>query len=252
MVDSKFKNILSDSFVSLFRHPSVLLPGIALWFVLTLYSRIPLLLKPYLQTTLALTSWLIISSIIILTILALFFAGLIGLSLEIKNKRAPSFKTFFKFAKKYWLQNAAVLILLRIFSILIEQGAKYLTVFLVNIFSISTYEKNLFASFSLSPAALVFIIIYFIALAGLLMFLTLASPSLIIFNEGILKSFSHSASTVKKAYIPVLVMSVSLLAIFSILDFLPVLASEIIEYVLLVPLISIIVTFLTLAYKPTK
>ncbi len=242
------KKIIFSSFNSILKNPTILLPGVALWIVLQLFSLIPNLLKPYLQSTFALTSWLIISAILLLAILSFFFSGLVGLSLELNNQKKPSLKTFLSYAKRFWLLNTIVLILLRIFSIAIEQAAFFSTSFLVNFFSISTIGKQIFSA-TLSPAAFTFILIYFAGLAGILIFLTLSSPCLIVFNTDLLNSFKKSFRIVKRNYLDVLVVSVLFFILFEIINRIPHIVGGILEYIFIVPLLSLILSYIVIAAR---
>ena len=95
---------------------------------------------------------------------------------------------------------------------------------------------------AINSAQVIFVLIYFIGLVGLLIFVTFASPLLIIKDLKFKDSIKSSIKLVKKEYLATLGLSTILFILFFLINKIPGIIGEILEYAVIVPYLSIILT----------
>jgi len=198
--------ILKKSLYDLYRNPAVILPSLILFVLLTLLSVLSADVNKWLNSNILLTIWLVFFSLLSLLIIAFFFSGLIGMSVEVIRKKSSVFD-FFKYSKKFWLKNFIIIVII----ILVYNVIRYLA---HNFALLIGNALNL----SVNLAQGVFFLLYFAGLIGIIIFFTFSSFYLIIENRGILKSIDKSFWLVKKRYIYTLSILILFFLINRILD----------------------------------
>lgn len=236
--------ILKESLFLFLKNPFFILPSIFLWITLLVLSYVSVRINNFLIKTFGTEisqflkislygGWLVIFSLISLGIMAFVFSGMIyGAKNLFKNKFHP--KDFFYGSKKFWFKNWIIMIFILLVSILVEQTAHYISLFL-----------GRFLNLDINSATLLFIFVYFLFLAGVLLFLTLTSFSLVLWNLKVFESIKKSISLVRKNYVEVLTLSVSLFVLLALLSRIPGIYGEFVEYVIVLPLLALIGTRFT-------
>lgn len=185
--------IFRNSFKYLFDNPELFFLSLVLLLLSILYSNIQYWLNNLLQGAFL----FFIKLFIFLSYLALasfLFSGMVGICIKIVKNNSKH--RWFVYARKFWFQNL-VIILIILFSLDI---VRYLS-----------HYGALFAGrligLEVNYAVLIFYLIYFIGLAGFLIFLTLSSFCLIADNSSVIKSIKKSFKTVKKFYFNITIIN---------------------------------------------
>ncbi len=236
---NEFKIIFS-SFKDILRHPYLAIPPIILLFFTIFSSRLSVYINYKLSTTPEILGWLIFYVMAFLLFLSYILTGLIALCKNISLKESPAFKAFFSSANKFWLKNFfIILITLLVYNIirrLTNDAAFYL-------------GKSLGLSLD-SATIFLFYPFYFLGLALIIIYLTLASFALVIKQLSIKESIKQSIALVKKNYLFVFSTLLIFFVINKLLEFInKPLFQEIINSILLIPLLALIFTKITLSEK---
>jgi len=230
-----FAGLFKDSFKDFVKNPNLILPSILLLAFLIIFSKG--LVKASSSFQIAPSSILFIISFIVISLLAtsFFFSSLIGMSKEaIKGK--SKIKDLFSYSKKFWLKNFLIILLIYVLYRLIN---------LALIYGINSAGQAL--NLQLSTAQIIFFILYFASIAGILIFLTFSSFYLVIFNSKIIESMKKSILFVKKNYVFTLSILIIFFALNQLLSMLignivQGLLFDVINYVFIMPYLSIILT----------
>ncbi len=229
----KYENIItifSTPFKILIKNPLIILFPLILLAILKLFSFISVSINYKLQNSIALTLWLIFFSFISLALLAFFFSGLIGISKDIQQKNLQ-LKKFLVYSKKFWFRNFLIILLITTLSFLSGRTSHYLAFYIGKALNLST---NL--------AVILFFLIHISILLGIIIFFTYSSFFLVLYNLKTLESIKSSIKFVKKEYINTLTITLLIFIVFFILEKNKNILFDLIEYGLIVPYISILLT----------
>ncbi len=215
-------NLFKKGFYDIYNNPLVIIPGILIFILLTLFSLISVKINYNLSNSITLAIWLVIFSLISLFIISYFSSGLIGISGEIARNKKPGFLELLKNSNKFWLKNFIIIVLIII---------SYNIIWLISQNGASLIGKSL--SLEVNLAKLVFFFIYFLGLLGVIIFLTFSPFYLIIKNKSILESLRNSAILVKKNYLKTILILALFFALNGILGFTPERVEEIINLFIL-------------------
>ncbi len=239
------KSILSafkESFAQFYSHPKILIPGIALYILVLLLSKISVSVNYFLSrfgfnTSIIVTSWFFFFVCIFFLVSSYIFSGLIGLSKEIKSK-SSAFKIFFNYSNKFFLRNFIIIIIIWAISTIIAQASQYISFFIGNALGLP-----------LNTAMILFFLIYFSLLISTVIFFTLSSFYLVVSNLKVKESILKSFSSVKSNYLSILSANILFFIAFQLVSYLQDPFSSLIEYILLIPIISIFFTKFVLSIK---
>ncbi len=226
-----FKESLSD----FIRHPSLLFPPILLFIIISLLSILSVSINHKLSSSLSITLWFIIFTILYLIIISYISATMIGMSRDAAS-RSISIKKVFPYGNKFWLKNLVIILIFILIYFLIL-GSLYVFTFLMS--SLRNYiqiTENVFKLLSF--------LIYFIWLVAVLIFFTFSNFFLVIYNLKIKESILKSISFVKKEYLSILSINVIFFAIFYLLSFWESTISIILTYLLTAFFILLLTRFL--------
>ena len=240
---NKFLLALKNSIYDLVKNPIIIIPSLALFALLTLLSKLSISLNYKLQTTPLLISWLVIFILISISFLSLIFSGIIGMSKEIIEKKSQKYTLmkFLPYSKKFFLKSFLVLamfIFLYIFIIGVMYGFTKVMIILKPYFTLTP-----------SVFSLISFLIYFTWLAGVVIFFTFTNFYMIIYNLSIRESIKSSFKFVIKNYSGVLSISVLFFMIFFLLSKYSSLWSSAIEFLIVTPYLSLVLSRLIMNAK---
>ncbi len=227
----EFFNIISRGFNDLFRNPSLIIPGLLLWIFIYLFSRLSVVVNHILYTTSSLIAWLVFFSLVSLSAMAFVFSGLIKLSKEIIHKKKVSPRDFFSNGKRFWFGNFSILLFILVVGIVIWAIANYGGIYIGKLLGL---EVN--------AALLLYILIYFAGLIGILIFLTFSNVCLVVENLNFSGAVKKSIKLVKKEYPATLALNVLIFVVLFLLNKINGIWIDLIEYTLLIPLFVLILT----------
>lgn len=213
----------------LFRNPVMVLPGLALWGVLVGASKISEQMNYRFVTSISTGAWFVFFSLVVIAVMSLFFSGIIGMALNRKGR--ASLVDFFNYANKYWLRNFFVMVTLTIAGIVINRAVSLLAFYIGAVLNLS-----------LGYAQALFLILYVVGIAGILLLFSFASFFLIAHDVSYQESFRRSRRFVFSHYPYVIVLSLILFGVYYLTSFLSSPVGEIIEYGILVPYLAILMT----------
>ncbi len=229
MVKNKLLNIFRESSKKYLGNIWIVLPSVFLWIFLVAFSKLSVKVNYQIQSTFILSVWLVFYSLVYVLVVSFFLSGLVALCASLfRNQK----RNFLSSAYKFWMKNFVIII----FYILV-----YNCVRIVSHYSVFYIGKAL--NIPTNYASVLFFIVYFAGMLGILIFLTFSSFCLVIYNKSIFASIKKSIEIVKKNYIETLSVLVLLFAINKLLyhnlDFIWI---EIIDAFLIVPYLAIILT----------
>lgn len=233
----KFLKVFEKGFRDFYRNPSILLPGIGMWLFITVFSLVVKNIRYVPSNNLETQAWLIFFGLVTVVAFAFLFAGFIGMAGRIigDNKKRGG---FFDTSLKYWFRNIIIMFVIMAVSILVGRIAHYGATYI---------GKGL--GLEIGVAQVIFVLIYFAGLIGVLMFLTFASFFLVLEDRSVLGSIRRSFRFVKREYLTTLVLSIVLYIVFKLLTFVPGLAGEIIEYWIVLPFMALLLTRFVIEYR---
>ncbi len=229
----KITNLFTTALKDFRKNPVVIFPTVALLIFFILFSKLSIKINYSLRNAIALQFWLVIFIVVSLAATSYFLSGLIGMSKDSIKKRA-AVKDFFSYSKKFWLRNLAVMIVILV---------AYTAINLISQFGALGIGRAL--ELPLNTAAVVFYLIYFAGLVGILIFLTFASFYLVVYNLSIRQSFKKSIFFVKSNYLDVLTILVVFFILGQLVNFIgkiDIRLVELINAVFLVPYFSLVLT----------
>jgi len=231
-----FVRLFSDSLAYFSQNTILAFPPLILLAVIFLFSKLSTAVNSQLVNTnsFVIILWFIISALIYLALTSFFLSGLIGMSKEAIRKKAK-IKDFFFYSKKFWLKNLLVIIIIL---------AVYALINLISIYGVRFIGQSL--GLEINIATLIFFLVYFIGLSGILIFLTFSSFYLIINNLKIKESIKNSINLVKKNYTFVLSILIIFFIINQLLEIYLVfwngLLFELLSAIFIIPYLSLILT----------
>ncbi len=268
----EFFNIIKKGFNDLFRNPLLIIPGLLLWLFIYLFSRLSVVVNHILYTTSSLIAWLVFFSFVSLIAMAFVFSGLIKISKEIiensgnRIKFFPEFsngqfskinnvtkriahihkkkinaRDFFSNGKRFWFRSFLILLFLLFVGIVIWAIANYGGIYAGKLLDL---EVN--------AATLLYILIYFAGLVGILIFLTFSNVCLVVGNLNFREAVKKSIKLVKKEYLAALALNVLIFVILFLLNKVNGIWIDLIEYALLIPLFVLILTRFVLHIETRK
>ena len=220
----------------LFLSPVIFISGAAIWLSLSILSFLSSKVNKTLLSTFSNTISVGVYSIITFFILSFFFSGMIFLTKQVFQKKRAGFVEFFSGARKFTIRHFVLFTIVVIIGILIGRIAHY------SAFFIST-QLNL----SIRPAQLLFLLIYFGALAFFLLFISFSSFYLVLYDLSLKNSVKSSVKFVKKNYLLAISIETILFVAFWFLNKLPSIFNEFIQYIVIIPLFVFIVSFFILS-----
>ncbi|MBI5804310.1 hypothetical protein HY450_03635 [Candidatus Pacearchaeota archaeon] len=230
MNPGKFVEVLREGFEDFYNSPVIMVPAIFLWLGVSLLSAISERVNFGLGGSWKIIVWFVFSSAIFLVLLAYAFSGIIGMC-RVSLKRKTNLGDFVANADKFFLRNFLVILIIVAVGAAVGQVAYYLAFFI---------GKSL--NFGVNAARALYLLIYFAELVGAVIFFTFSNFCLVIYETKLIGAIKHSFSIVKKEYLATLVLSVLLFVIIFLLGWVPGIFGELIEYILIIPLVSSIFT----------
>ncbi len=231
-------NTLLRAFYDCVHYPMILVPSVVLWILLLLLSEISVSVSRLIESPVSIYAWFLVVSLGTLFIISFIAAGLIGLSWSIVRHRKASISQFLTYSLKFGLKNFVVFVTLSIMGVGVWAIAHYGALFL---------GKSL--DLGLSSAQALYILIYFIGIAGFLIFFSFASFYLVIEKSSLRKSFVLSRRLVSREYPFVLSTSIVFFILFYFIDRIQGIVGDLVIYGVLVPLVSLFLTRFVLSCR---
>ncbi|MDO8459718.1 MAG: hypothetical protein Q7S74_01280 [Nanoarchaeota archaeon] len=231
-------NLTIKEFFSLFpltlkglcKNPLIVIPTVIFWIFLEILSRFSVFMNHRISNTIAITSWAILYVLISLFVMSFILVGIIGIAKK-SMKEKSGLKDFIMYSKKFGLKNFLVMLIIVIISIISWAMAHYGALFIGRALSLS-----------INTATTLFKALYVAGLVGIVIFISFTSFYLVIFDLKIYESFRRSMKLVKREYLYALAISLALYFIHYLLNNIPLVVGDIIEYVVIVPLFVLFVT----------
>jgi MFS family permease len=222
MAVKSFFQIFVESLKELIKKPAIVLPSLVLWGILYGLSYLGGKVAYSFDLTWENIVWSVGFWIIGALVMGFVFAGMIGMALG---------KEFFGNGRKFLFRNFVILAVILIASIITGRVAHYVA-FVIG--------KAL--NLGIDPARFLFMLVYLFGLIGFLIFLTFSSFFLVWKNLSVPESIKASVKFVKRNYLSVLSLSVVIFVVFFLVARVTEVISELLEYLILVPLSVLIFT----------
>lgn len=198
--------LFKKSFEIYLKNPYIIIPSVFLWIFIIAFSALSVKLNYILQNTFLLSTWLVIFSILILSIVSFFFSGLIGMCFLSINRKS-NLIDFFKYSKKFWLKNLIVIIIILLGINTIRYIAHNLGIIIGQSLALD-----------IRIATVLFFILYLGGIIGFLIFFSFCSVYVVAYDLSILDSIKKSFNLVKKNYIETLIILTLYFVISQILE----------------------------------
>lgn len=227
----RFKKILcvfGEGFKVIKKNPVMILAGVVLWIILEAISLAGKFWAINFQTTGANIVWTIAVAFVSFIAGSYFLAGLIGVFLDSKNR---SKRKFFVSANKFWLRSFFIVLFILLVSLIIGRVAHYGAYFIGKSVGLVTLK-----------AVVLFVLIYFAGLVGVLNFLTFSNVFLVKKNLKIQKAVRESINFVKKEYLATLFLNVVFFVLFWGLDSIKSFVGDVLLFGLLLPYFIAVLT----------
>lgn len=228
--------LFKDAGKDFYKNPIIVFPAIFLWVFIIVFSRLSVGVNYRLSNGIAIAVWLVLFSIVTLIVISFVFSGLIGMCKSVINHRGD-LRDFLSNSRRFWFRNFQIMLLVVVVSIVIGKTAHYGALFFGRAFGLPV-----------SAAQVLFVLIYFTGLVGVLMFLSFSSFYLVIYDLKVKESVLKSVGLVGREYLGVLSMSVMFFVLFFLLGRVEGIVGEVIEYVLVVPFLSVFLTRFVLRF----
>ncbi|MEK6855146.1 MAG: hypothetical protein AABX73_02905 [Nanoarchaeota archaeon] len=229
MEREKFFKLFFDSGKDFYKKYWVIGPSILLWLVLGGLSKLSVFVNYKLNNSSFIAIWFVLLSLFTLGAMAFLFSGLIGISRYAAENKRSLLREFFLDAKKFFFRNFCIIIIIAFVSALIGRITHYTTLF-----------AGRFLELSILSAQIIFVLIYFLLLVGILIFFSFSSFYLVIYNLSLKESIKNSFSLVRREYLSVLTLTIIFFLAFFFLGRVEGLLGELIEYVILIPYVSLL------------
>jgi|GEM_PF-4645292 len=231
--------IVAFSFKDLLKHPYIVIPTLFLLFLTIAFSRLSVIVNYKLSNNLEIISWLVFYSLASLLVISYIFSGLIFLCRKIIKKEKFSFRDFFSSSNKLWLKNFAIVIITWLAYNIMRVLVHY-----------SSFSIGRILNLSVEQASFVFYLLYFLGLALIIIYLALASFALIALGLPIRESIKKSVRIVQANYLFIFSIFVISFIINKFISYINnSLIQEVINSILIVPLLALILTKVVLSYK---
>ncbi|MBU0466476.1 MAG: hypothetical protein KJ718_04065 [Nanoarchaeota archaeon] len=225
MKPKDFFNLFGKGLKDIYKNFLILVLSILLGFILFIISQFGSALAPRLQTTISNVIWTIVVGLVSLVLVSYFFAGLIGMAKKTVKGKAKR-KDFTLNANKFWFKNFQIVLIMLAVGILIWGIAHYGAFFIGKAFGLN-----------LNAALLIFILIYFAGLVGILIFFTFSSFFLVVNDLNVLESVQKSMKFVKKNYLGTLSLSVVFFVIYFLIDSIEGILGDALIYAVVLPFV---------------
>lgn len=222
--------ILKKALQDYAKNPIILIPCFFLYVFLYLFSKFSVQINYKLQTTALLTGWIILFSLVSLLIMGFLFSGIIGMSYNAIKKRSRIIDMW-KYGKKFWLKNFLIIV----FIVILLNANRFVS---HNIAFVIGKTMGL----EIKPAEILFFIIYFAGLIGIIIFFTFSSFYLVIKNSSLRESLKRSMMLVKKRYLDTLIILVLFFTANSLIGLIKIKIIYEIINLLLVPYLALILS----------
>ena len=238
MIEKSLLLTLKSSINDLYRNVILAIPGLIIVVFFILFRKLSVTLNYKLQTTLLLSSWLVIFVLISMIFLSFAFSGLIGMcALIVKGKKA-GLKDFWKNSGKFWLRNFIIMFIIFISGYLLGRAAHYLALYI---------GKGI--GLELKAAQILFFLLHLAGLIGLLIFLTFSSFYLILYNYNVKESIKKSIRLVKREYTNTICILLLFFVIYGILYLINYkYINLLIESLIIVPYFALVLTRFVLEF----
>ncbi|MFH1290173.1 MAG: hypothetical protein ABIH92_02075, partial [Nanoarchaeota archaeon] len=237
MKSKDFFKLFSEGARKISGNPLMIVGSLLLGVILFVISELGEKLAINFQTTLSNILWTAFFSLVFLVLVSYFIAGLIGMALK-SVKGEVKWKDFSSNANRFWFKNFQVMLLIVIVSILIGRIAHYVAMFIGRM-----------AGLSLEAALLLFVLIYFAGLIGVLIFFTFSSFLLVKENLKVRKSVRRSFALVRREYLATLSLTIILFVIYYLLGWIPGIVGDVVVYGLALPYFVWILTKFVVSIK---
>lgn len=238
MKPSNFFRLIGNSVVDVFKNPILFFIGALMFGVLTLFSKISAWANASLTTSVSLTVSLIIFFLVFLLISSAFFGWMIIVSSRAARGKKENWRGKFS----TWIINFCILLIIVILSILIDKGAFYAGIALGQFFNLS-----------LVYAQVTYFCLYLVGLLGILIFFSYANTILFTHHLSFGSGIGSSFSLVKKNYFSTLGLLVLLFVLFYLVQLISnMYVAEVVEYILLAPLVAMIYARFVILNKRSK
>lgn len=234
MSAQEFFSLIKESLKEIYGKPLIVLLSLVLWAVLFGVSKIGGSFAYDLTTTGGNVGWSIFVSIVAMLVISFIFSGMIGI---VKSKK-EMWKSLLDNSRKFVFRNFIVMLIILIITI---------AVFWVS-FGLAFGIGRLFAM-QPQTAAVVFALLYFIGLVGILIFFTFSSFYLVIENLKVGASLRKSFKLVGREYLATLSLLVILFVLGYLFNLIPGIYGELLIYLLLVPFVVTVMTKFVLREK---
>lgn len=232
MKAKNFFNLFGKSPLELFKNPILFLPGIFLWIFFFAINKLGLKVGYLLTNTLTNISWVILITLIAFAIIAFIFGGTISLSINTIKKTK---KDFFSSAIKFWLSNFLIFIFLFLIYNILINGSLFLYTKLM-LYLLPYFEIPIVAF-----KAIAFLISAF-WICAVLLFLAFSNFFAVIKNQKTKQAVKSSIKFVKSHYLETLALSIIIFITFFLLSQLPQKISDFLNYALIIPFYTLLIT----------
>ncbi|RMD67451.1 hypothetical protein D6817_01615 [Candidatus Pacearchaeota archaeon] len=222
-IASAFKRAKSK----LARQPQIFVFGLVLYLSLIIFSQISQRYNYLLASPSAMLYFVSMGAIYI-AILAYNLSGILTLANSKSKGFKQMLKDYFSGASKSFLKMFAALVLITLVSFFVEESA-FAIAFVVG--------KAL--HFPVRAAQVLFISVYFAGLIGLLLFLTFVPVASVVGSRNFLSSIGQGIKFVKRNYLESFVLVFAFSITFLLVQYLPQRIGEIVENIILVPIVSV-------------
>lgn len=218
MKAGKFFKVFSESARRLVRAPILIVASLVLGILFFLISQLGAILAVNFQTTLSNILWTAAVGLVSVLLVGFFSAGMFGVLLKRKNG------AFFSFGKKFLVRNFVVVLVVLVLGILLGRIVHYVALFIGRALSLNV-----------ATAVIVYLILYFASLVGILIFFAFSSVLLVVKNLSVKNALAESVGFVKRNYLATLSLIVIFYVLFYLFDKIPGYAGDILMYALLLP-----------------
>lgn len=219
-------HMYSEAARDFYRNPWVIIPGAILWAFILALGRVSVEVNYKLTTTLGLSIWLIIFYLLIMIGMGFIFSGLIGMAKEKKG-----LEVFLRNGKRFWWRNFLVLLVVSVVSLVLGRIVHVVVFYFGKAVGLGTVA-----------ATVIFGLLYFASLVGIVIFLMFGSFCVVVFEVGVLEGLKKSVEIVKKNYFLSLDIAVFFFVLLFVLNLFTGVLLDALEYLIVVPYLALVLT----------
>lgn len=238
MKEKSILQFVKESLFGFCKVPALPFLGVLLFLLFWSYSKFGSAVARFFQSTTSNTLWIVASVVFLLICGGVFSTFLIVISKDRITKTKTSLSVALR---KFWLKNSLTLFIFLIFFNLVN-----LTLFIFT-------RIMIFASswFTVQPETfrLLSILISFFWVAAIIIFFSFTSFFIILEDLSFLEGIKSSLRFVKKEYISTLSITVVFYALISFIKFFDSIYADLINYIIVLPLMFFVLTKFVLDFK---